>query len=68
MPPSYHFEKLHGNPAGRCSIRVNDQWRLTSAGTAAAAKQLASISTTMATDEVSDAGDEAPPIALVASV
>jgi proteic killer suppression protein len=28
VPPSNHFEKLRGNLAGRCSIRVNDKWRL----------------------------------------
>ena|ERR1700761_2889789 len=28
VPPSNHFEKLRGNLAGWCSIRVNDQWRL----------------------------------------
>ena len=28
VPPSNHFEKLHGNPAGFYSIRVNKQWRL----------------------------------------
>ncbi len=28
VPPSNHFEKLRGSLAGRCSIRVNDQWRL----------------------------------------
>ena len=28
MPPSNHFEKLHGGLATRHSIRVNDQWRL----------------------------------------
>jgi proteic killer suppression protein len=28
VPPSNHFEKLHGNLAGLHSIRVNDQWRL----------------------------------------
>jgi len=27
-PPSNHFEKLRGNLAGFCSIRVNDRWRL----------------------------------------
>jgi proteic killer suppression protein len=27
-PPSNHFEKLRGNLAGLCSIRVNDKWRL----------------------------------------
>jgi toxin HigB-1 len=27
-PPSNHFEKLKGNLAGYCSIRINDQWRL----------------------------------------
>ncbi|MBV9240250.1 MAG: type II toxin-antitoxin system RelE/ParE family toxin [Xanthobacteraceae bacterium] len=28
VPPSNHFEKLHGNLAGFYSIRVNRQWRL----------------------------------------
>lgn len=28
VPPSNHFEKLHGNLAGCHSIRVNQQWRL----------------------------------------
>jgi proteic killer suppression protein len=28
VPPSNHFEKLHGNLTGWHSIRVNDQWRL----------------------------------------
>ncbi|NOQ45457.1 MAG: type II toxin-antitoxin system RelE/ParE family toxin [Desulfobulbaceae bacterium] len=27
-PPSNHFEKLSGNLKGKCSIRVNKQWRL----------------------------------------
>jgi proteic killer suppression protein len=27
-PPSNHFEKLAGARSGRCSIRVNQQWRL----------------------------------------
>ena len=27
-PPSNHFEKLSGKFKNRCSIRVNDQWRL----------------------------------------
>jgi proteic killer suppression protein len=27
-PPSNHFEKLRGNPAGFHSIRVNKQWRI----------------------------------------
>ncbi|HAR33895.1 MAG TPA: plasmid maintenance system killer protein [Desulfobacter sp.] len=26
--PSNHFEKLSGNLKGKCSIRVNKQWRL----------------------------------------
>ncbi len=26
--PSNHFEKLSGSLKGRCSIRVNKQWRL----------------------------------------
>ena len=28
VPPSNHFEKLHGNLASFHSIRVNKQWRL----------------------------------------
>lgn len=28
VPPSNHFEKLHGQLAGYHSIRVNKQWRL----------------------------------------
>ncbi len=28
VPPSNHFAKLRGKLAGRCSIRVNRQWRL----------------------------------------
>jgi len=28
IPPSNHFEKLRGNLAGFCSIRVNEQRRL----------------------------------------
>ncbi|NVN84841.1 MAG: type II toxin-antitoxin system RelE/ParE family toxin [Rhodopseudomonas sp.] len=28
VPPRNHFEKLRGRPANRCSIRVNQQWRL----------------------------------------
>lgn len=28
VPPSNHFEKLHGNLAGLHSIRVNNRWRL----------------------------------------
>jgi proteic killer suppression protein len=28
VPPSNHFERLSGRLAGRCSIRVNNQWRL----------------------------------------
>ncbi len=27
VPPSNHFEKLRGNLAGFCSIRVNTRWR-----------------------------------------
>jgi len=27
-PPSNNFEKLAGNLKDRCSIRINDQWRL----------------------------------------
>jgi proteic killer suppression protein len=28
VPPGNHFEKLQGNLAGYCSIRVNNKWRL----------------------------------------
>ena len=28
VPPSNHFEKLHGNLTGFHSIRVNNRWRL----------------------------------------
>jgi toxin HigB-1 len=28
VPPGNHFEKLSGNLAGWCSIKVGDQWRL----------------------------------------
>jgi toxin HigB-1 len=28
VPPSNHFEKLHGHLAGLHSVRVNRQWRL----------------------------------------
>ena len=28
VPPSNHFEKLHGSLGGFCSIRVNKRWRL----------------------------------------
>jgi proteic killer suppression protein len=28
VPPGNHFERLHGNLEGYCSIRVNIQWRL----------------------------------------
>jgi len=27
-PPSNHFEKLSGQLKGKCSIRVNNQWRI----------------------------------------
>jgi proteic killer suppression protein len=27
-PPSNHFERLSGSLKGRCSIRINKQWRL----------------------------------------
>ena len=27
-PPSNHFEKLSGKLKGKCSIRINKQWRL----------------------------------------
>ena len=29
IPPSNHFEKLKGNKKSLCSIRINDQWRVT---------------------------------------
>lgn len=28
VPPSIHFEKLHGNLSGLHLIRINQQWRL----------------------------------------
>lgn len=28
VPPGNRLEKLSGNRAGQCSIRVNDQWRI----------------------------------------
>lgn len=28
VPPSNHFEKLHGNLDGLHAVRVNEQWRL----------------------------------------
>lgn len=28
VPPSNHFERLSGKLKDRCSIRVNDQWRI----------------------------------------
>jgi proteic killer suppression protein len=28
-PPGNQFEQLSGNMAGYCSIRINDQWRIT---------------------------------------
>lgn len=28
VPPSNHLEKVSGDRAGHCSIRVTDQWRL----------------------------------------
>ncbi|MEI7606800.1 MAG: type II toxin-antitoxin system RelE/ParE family toxin [Rhodospirillaceae bacterium] len=28
VPPGNHLERLKGDRAGQCSIRVNDQWRL----------------------------------------
>lgn len=27
-PPGNRLEQLHGNRAGQCSIRINDQWRI----------------------------------------
>jgi toxin HigB-1 len=58
VPPSNHFEKLRGKLAEFHSIRVNQQWRLISNGTAAGARQQTSISTITATGEVRDADDE----------
>ncbi|MCL2721126.1 MAG: type II toxin-antitoxin system RelE/ParE family toxin [Treponema sp.] len=29
IPPGNRFEKLKGNKKGLCSIRINDQWRIT---------------------------------------
>ena len=28
IPPGNHFEKLTGDKKGKCSIRINDQWRI----------------------------------------
>jgi plasmid maintenance system killer protein len=28
LPPGNRLEALHGNRKGRCSIRINDQWRV----------------------------------------
>lgn len=28
VPPGNHFEKLSGNLEGKCSIRINAQWRM----------------------------------------
>lgn len=28
IPPNNRLEKLKGNRAGQCSIRINDQWRI----------------------------------------
>ena len=29
IPPGNRFEKLKGDKKGLCSIRINDQWRIT---------------------------------------
>ena len=29
IPPGNHFERLKGDKKGLCSIRINDQWRIT---------------------------------------
>ena len=29
IPPGNHFERLKGDKKGGCSIRINDQWRIT---------------------------------------
>ena len=29
VPPGNHFEKLKGDKKDLCSIRINDQWRIT---------------------------------------
>ena len=29
IPPGNHFEKMKGSKIGKCSIRINDQWRIT---------------------------------------
>ncbi|MCL2805320.1 MAG: type II toxin-antitoxin system RelE/ParE family toxin [Treponema sp.] len=29
IPPGNRFEKLKGDKEGLCSIRINDQWRIT---------------------------------------
>ena len=28
FPPGNHLEELKGDRAGQCSIRINDQWRI----------------------------------------
>jgi len=28
IPPGNRLEALHGNRKGKCSIRINDQWRV----------------------------------------
>ncbi len=59
VPPSNHFEKLSGNLDGFHSIRVNRQWRLLFRwnGERGEARQLISISTTTAIDEMTHADD-----------
>jgi len=29
IPPGNHFERLKGDKKGLCSIRINNQWRIT---------------------------------------
>jgi len=29
VPPGNRFEKLKGDKKGQCSVRINDQWRIT---------------------------------------
>ena len=29
VPPGNHFERLKGDKKGLCSIRINEQWRVT---------------------------------------
>jgi plasmid maintenance system killer protein len=59
VPPSNHFEKLRGNLGDLHSIRVNNGGGLSFVGTAAGAKQQASIWTTIAICEANHVDYEA---------